>query len=107
MAELRTQTAVPIDREFPNPEIPTIFADGTMNLANSFHVVKFYLFRYDPSFTDSNKAKPQIAAQIVTSIDGFINTFAFFESAIGQLISQGIISKEQVDKARGTNRAIL
>jgi hypothetical protein len=61
MADIKAQVAAPLGQEFPNPEIPTIFADGIMNLANSYHVVKFYLFRFDPGIINVNTARVDAA----------------------------------------------
>jgi hypothetical protein len=49
MAEFQPQSTAQPDVEYPGTTIPTIFADGIVNLANSAHIVKFYLFRFDPN----------------------------------------------------------
>jgi hypothetical protein len=77
MVEFKKQATMPPSEEFPSPGVPTIFADGIKNLANTSQMAKFYLFRFDPSFTDSGKAQVRPCAQIVMSIDALANTLFF------------------------------
>ena len=56
MAEFTPQAITRPSDEFPSSDLPTIFADGIMNLANSGQIVKFYLFRVDPGMKDVTKA---------------------------------------------------
>jgi hypothetical protein len=86
--------------EYPGIEIPTIFADGVMNLANSPHVMKFYLFRLDPSAKDMQKAQARVCAQIVLPMNGFLNMVAFLERAVEGLRAQGIVTEEDISAAR-------
>lgn len=86
--------------EYPRAEIPTIFADGVKNMANSTHIVKFYFYRLDPNVHDPNKAQLRTCAQAVLPMDGFINMYAFLERAIQTLQAQGIITAEALDAAR-------
>jgi hypothetical protein len=100
MAEFKKQATIPPSEEFPSSELPTIFADGIRNLANTSQMAKFYLFRFDPSFTDANKAQARPCAQIVMSIDALANTFVFLENAVKQLQAQGVISEQALETAR-------
>lgn len=86
--------------EYPGAAIPTIFADGVRNLANSSHIVKFYFYRLDPNVQDSNKAQVRTCAQAVMPVDGFVNMYVFFERAIQALQAQGIVTGQVVDQAR-------
>jgi hypothetical protein len=105
MADFQPQVSAPIEQEFPNSEIPAIFADGIMNIANSQHIVKFYFFRFDPSIKNPAAARSQMAAQAILPMDGFINAFAFLEAAVEKLKVQGIITNESLEKARKFYRA--
>ena len=100
MAEFQPQSTALPDVEYPGTTIPTIFADGIVNLANSAHIVKFYLFRFDPNVKDVSKAQAIPCAQAVFPIDGFVNAFAFLESAVEKLRVQGIITDQILAAAR-------
>jgi hypothetical protein len=100
MVEFQGQTTASSDVEYPGTTIPTIFADGIANFANSAHIVKFYLFRFDPNMKTANKAQIMPCAQAVFSLDGFINAFAFLESAVEKLRVQGLITDEMLATAR-------
>jgi hypothetical protein len=69
MVEFTPQSIIPPSDEFPFSDLPTIFADGVMNLANSAQIAKFYLFRVDPGMKDATKAFQKPCAQIVMPID--------------------------------------
>jgi hypothetical protein len=97
--ERQIQT-IDFGEEYPGAEIPTIFADGVRNMANSPYIVKFYFYRLDPNVQDSQKAQVRTCAQAVLPIDGFINMYAFFERAIQQLQTQGIVVPEDLQAAR-------
>jgi hypothetical protein len=98
MPEFVAQAIEPSTIEYP--DVPTIFADGVVNLANSAHVAKFYLYRLDPSVKDVGKAQAKACAQIVMPLDGLTNTFAFLEAIIAKLQRQGLVSEKQIDQAR-------
>ena len=99
MAGFHAQIISPPDVNYPGMTIPTIFADGIMNLANSAHIVKFYMFRLDPSVSDVGQARAIPCAQVVLPLDGFINTFAFMQNAVDSLLKQGIITQQALDDA--------
>src|SRR5690242_7366458 len=86
--------------EFPPPQFPTVFADGVMSVANSTSVVKFYLFRFEPSFSGSGQSQTQPFVQVVMPIDGFVATFAFFEAAVTRYKEQGLITQSRIDEIR-------
>lgn len=56
MVAFTPSTIIPPSEEFPSSGLPTIFADGIMNLANTTQIAKCYLFRFDPGLTDPGKA---------------------------------------------------
>jgi hypothetical protein len=100
MVQFTTQAITPpLSDEFPS-DLPTIFADGIMNLANSAQIVKCYLFRVDPGVKDVTKAYQKPCAQIVMPLDALVNTYVFLEGAIEKLRGQGFISIETVETAR-------
>jgi hypothetical protein len=100
MVEFRQQALTPPSGEFPSSDLPTIFADGILNLANTAQITKFYLFRFDPGLKDPDKAQQRTCAQIVMSIDALVASFAFLESAIDRLQTQGVVSTQALDAAR-------
>jgi hypothetical protein len=99
MVQFTTQAITPTSDEFPS-DLPTIFSDGIMNLANSAQIVKFYLFRLDPGIRDVTKAYQKPCAQIVMPLDALVTTFVFLEGAIEGLRGQGFVSTEAVETAR-------
>jgi hypothetical protein len=100
MPDFQQQVTAPPDIDFPGKVIPTVFADGIFNLANSAHVVKFYMFRLDPSMTNQQVAQVIPCLQIVLPLDGFINAFAFLEAAVEKLRRQGVITEGVLNVAR-------
>jgi hypothetical protein len=98
MPEFVAQAIEPSAIEYP--DVPTIFADGIVNLANSGHVAKFYLYRLDPNVKDVGRAQAKTCAQIVMPLDGLTNTFAFLEAIIEKLQKQGLVSEHQLAQAR-------
>ena len=86
--------------DFPAETLPTVFADGVVNLANSPYVVKYYLFRFDPSLRDASISRTQAFAQVVMPMGGFVQTAVFFENALRNLVASGVVSSEDVDAAR-------
>ena len=85
---------------FPAEALPTVFADGVANLAQSGEVVKFYLTRTDPSTNIPSESKVQIFAQVVMSMTGFIDAAHFFEQALDNYVKNGVISQERRNDAR-------
>ena len=61
----------------PPSGTPVAFADGVTNLAHSNSIVKFYLYRTDPTVDNSGPAENRIVGQIVMPIDGFVRTAIF------------------------------
>jgi hypothetical protein len=90
-----TAKAPPAD-DFPSPQFPTVFADGVMSVANSLTIVKFFLYRFEPSFSGSGQSQTQPFAQVVMPMDAFAATFSFFEAAVQKYIEQGLISQSRL-----------
>ena len=94
-----TAKAIPAS-DFPSHLFPTMFADGVMSIANSPTTVKFFLFRFDPSFSGSGQSQTQPFAQVVMHIDAFAATYSFFEAAVKKYMEQGLISQSRLDEFR-------
>jgi hypothetical protein len=92
--------------EYPPPTFPTVYADGVLNISNTATIVKFYLSRFDPSFTAAGPQRSQAFAQVIMPMDGFMATFTFFEAAINRYLSQGTITEERLNEMRRVNAGI-
>jgi hypothetical protein len=93
-------TVLPFKEEYPSTLLPTIFADGVANLAQGPHIMKFYLFRQEPSATGAGPYRNQVVTQIVMPVEGFVAMTAFFEKAIQNFIENGQIQREVWESAR-------
>jgi hypothetical protein len=60
----------PAPDPFPAPSCPTTFADGVLNASVSQHIVKYYLYRFEPSLRGDNQYQTQAVGQIVMPIEG-------------------------------------
>ena len=96
----QTPGNVEFARGFPPPTIPTIFADGVLNVAPSPNVVKFYLFRSDPDAGGGSKYKNQVVMQVVMPMHGFVHTALFFERSLKHFLANGTIPQAVVDGLR-------
>jgi hypothetical protein len=86
--------------EWPHPSLPTVYADGALNLAKTNEIVKFYLGRADPAINTPSDNKIQVLAQVIMSMNGFIETATFFEKALDGYVQEGIVSRERRNVAR-------
>jgi hypothetical protein len=93
------------DPGFPPAHLPTVYADGIVNLAPSPSVVRFYLFRSDPEQAGKAEYKNQIFAQVVMPVAGFVQMATFFEEALRRFVAQGVIPQQMVDAATQAERA--
>jgi hypothetical protein len=84
----------------PPPGTAVAFADGVTNFAHSKSIVKFYLYRTDPSVDASGPYENNIVAQIVMPLDGFVRTALFLNRGIELLVSKGAMSQADVDQLR-------
>jgi hypothetical protein len=64
--------------EYPPPHFPTVFADGVQSLITSPTVVKYFLMRFEPSFTGDGKSQMQAFAQVVMPLEAFASMSVFF-----------------------------
>ena len=90
--------------DYPPADLPTIFADGALNLSHSPTMVKFYLFRTDPHLEGKPTYQNQVIAQIVMPIGAFVQMQTFFDLAIQKLIDLNYVTKEQVETTRNSHR---
>jgi len=97
---IASPTIVPIVEEFPSTDLPTLFADGVVNISFSQYNVKIYLFRNEPSYQGSNRYQVQAIAQIVMPLDAFAASSIFYEGVVAQLVQQGTIKQTQLDEWR-------
>ena len=89
--------------DFPPLQHPTIYADGVLSLTISANaVVMAYLFRYDPSFKSDGTNSIAVFAQLVMSIQAFIQTTLFMESQLQEFVKRGAIPQATVDQIRAT-----
>lgn len=92
-------TRQPSDK-FPDETMPTIFADGVLNLSPSPQIARFFLSRVDPHFTNRDLYQIMPCAQVIMPMAGFVHTAVFFEKALRDLVAKGVITAEQVETAR-------
>jgi hypothetical protein len=89
---------------FPPPNIPTIFADGVLNVAHTDETVKFYLGRLDPSETESSGGpRDQAIAQVIMPVSAFLETVEFFSSVVDKVKKR---DEPRTGTRSKTNRAI-
>jgi hypothetical protein len=86
--------------KYPPPDLPTIYVDSGISLANTQAVVKFYLGRLDPDMQAIYGPESRPVVQLVMPIEGFVATFAFLESAIQRMTRQGTIKEDALKTAR-------
>jgi hypothetical protein len=87
--------------QFPSsPTVEVVFADYVWSLTNSPAVVKYYLARFDPSFSGDGRVQPTPVVQIVMPMDGFISMVAFFEAQLKILVAAGVVSEARLAQAR-------
>lgn len=86
--------------EYPNVHFPTVFADGVASVSNSASVVKFYLYRQDPSFNADGTSTPTSMAQVIMPMEGFAATALFFERRLKNYIEAGFITEKRLAEMR-------
>ena len=101
MSDKESLPSVTLHERFPTRDVPAIFADGVSSIANSAALVKFYLYRTDPSTTGDGGTNNTITSQVVMPLDGFVATFIFFETAIRRYVEQGLVHEKQMNDLRG------
>jgi hypothetical protein len=82
-------------------DCPVLFADGVISQWYSpGGVSKFYLARLDPNPQAVGDPKEVPVLQVVMPTDGFVAMVAFLESRIRAMMRAGVVSEEQLAKAR-------
>lgn len=85
---------------FPPADLPTLFADGILNIAPSAEMVRFYLYRTDPDQAGVNRFENRTVAQIVMPLKGFIASVLFFSRALATYESKNPAIKTAADEVR-------
>jgi hypothetical protein len=84
--------------EFPGASFPNAFADGVSSYARGAGFVKFYLYRTDPNSFGRGGSVANPFAQIVMPTEGFAAAVVLFQRALREIMKEGIISQEDLDK---------
>jgi hypothetical protein len=63
---------------------------------------KVLFFRFDPSLTGGGPALPQAVAQVVMPMPAMVQTAAFINAAIENLVGQGQVSEVEWKTAKDT-----
>lgn len=83
-----------------NP-VPTIFVDGIANVARGAGTVRSYLVRIDPQISDGlPPTRPVVAAQIITTNQGFATVALQFWRVLNEMIESGEIQRDLVAQIR-------
>ena len=90
----------PISEGFPSATFPTAFADGVLNATISPEVVKFYLFRFEPSFKGDNRFQTQAVGKVVMPAARFVTAALYLNLQLESLVEKGFVSRERVEELR-------
>jgi len=91
---------IPIRDEFPTSSFPVVYVDGVTGVAPGPHIVKFVLSRLEPSLQGQDKILTQPIAQIAMPLPGFLQMAFFFENAIKDMQTKGLLTAEQLAEVR-------
>ena len=86
--------------DFPPQSLPTVYADGILNLAHSGSLARFYLMRTDPALDGSERYQVQTVAQVVMPLTALVQTAIFLEGELARLVSSRLVDQKFVDEAR-------
>ena len=78
---------------------PVMYADGVWSLAHGNGQTKFYLFRLEPNIRGDSTSRPQVFAQVVMPMVGFVATAEFFKRQVAAMLKGNIVTQAQVDAA--------
>jgi hypothetical protein len=84
------------DGSFPSSQFPVVFADGVASSSRGPGLVKFYLFRADPSLVADGGVKTTTFCQIVMPAIGFASAAIFFQKILDQMLEAGEITSDQI-----------
>lgn len=93
-------TLAPAQGNFPPLAVPTVYADGVLNLAPTAQTVKFYLAVQMPDTTGANLYETRPVLQVAMPTSSFVETAVFFETALEQLVRDGFVSADTIELTR-------
>jgi hypothetical protein len=82
---------------YPEGNFPTVYAESVMSLAHANGVVKFYLFRLEPSFKGDNTSATVPSLQVVMPYAGFVGAAVFFNRQMAAMLKLGALTQAQID----------
>jgi hypothetical protein len=87
---------------YPPSTLPTVYADGILNLSNTQQVVKMYLTRHDPSLgpEDDLPQQQQVFAQLLMPVAAFVQSVLFLEAAMNRLAKTNVVKQADIDESR-------
>ena len=91
---------IPPGDEYPPAALPTVYADGVLNLVNNPNTVKFYLYRLDANLSGGHASKVQPFAQVVMPLNGFLDTVIFFDRMLDKLVAEGVVPEKLIEEMR-------
>jgi hypothetical protein len=100
-----TPSPSPLSLAYPPAALPTVYADGVLNISHNAGGVKFYLVRGDPPFVGQGGNQMQVITQIVMPLDGFINTALFFEETLKDMAQSNELMQQMIDQIRTARKA--
>ena len=86
--------------EYPDRTVPTIFSDGVQAIANSPHIVKFYLAQQNPSINAVGTSDLATIAQIAMPLDAFVSSIVFLQQGLERMVETGFVSAEMIATAK-------
>lgn len=89
-----------VPTEYPPAQLPTVYADGVMNLSTTYSIGKFYLARFDPSITGQGPNRLQVFAQVVMPIQALAQAYAFLEKTLTKMAETNTILADEIARAR-------
>ncbi|MDQ0505981.1 hypothetical protein [Xanthobacter agilis] len=86
--------------DFPDPRIPSVYADGIVNATTLGPVAKLIFARVDPSLSATKETNVVFNQQIIIPIGALIEGVAFLEEFIEKLENDGNADKGALNAAR-------
>jgi hypothetical protein len=90
---------LPMSATYPGPEFPTLYADSVSSIQPGIQTTKFYLSRFEPHMRADNTLLNQAFVQIVMPTASFVDTAAFFQKMVRQLVESKAINQSTWDQA--------
>jgi len=90
---------VPMTATYPGPDFPMLYADSVSSIQPGIQTTKFYLARFEPHMRADNTLLTQPFVQIVMPTGSFVDTAAFFQKMVRQLIETKAIDQTAWDQA--------